>query len=73
MLIRHHDYAGAVRRYSPFDRLVDEDLMTRRALVDLIVDAELRSLVIVNNKAEGSSPLSIVALARALVDALGTA
>lgn len=73
MLHRQHDYAGAFRRYEPFDRIVDDDPPTRRALVELILGSELRTLVIVNNKAEGSSPLSIVALTAAIVDALGAA
>lgn len=68
------DYAGAKRRYSPFDRLVDEDPATRERLAALIAQT-LRAgqpvFVILNNKAEGSAPLSIEALARSVRQALG--
>lgn len=67
------DYAGAKRRYSPFDRLVDEDKATRERLAALIAQT-LRAgqpvFVILNNKAEGSAPLSIEALARSVREAL---
>jgi hypothetical protein len=63
-------YEQARARYSPFDRLIDADLVTRGTLVHLIRVA-LRSrqpaFVIVNNKAEGCAPLSCVELARALL------
>ena len=48
--------------------------MIRGALVELIKRAIASGqpvYVIVNNKAEGSSPLSVFALARALVDDVG--
>lgn len=63
-------YDEAKNRYAPFDRLVDPDIPTRGALAHLIHVA-LRSgqpsFVIVNNKAEGSAPLSAIELARAVV------
>ena len=63
-------YEGAKNRYAPFDRLVDPDLVTRGALSHL-VHVALRSAqpayVIVNNKAEGSAPLSCIELAHAIV------
>ncbi len=67
----HHgfEYETAKARYTPFDRLVDEDPDSRAAIADLCEDAlglELPVTVIVNNKAEGSAPLSIVALAEAI-------
>lgn len=62
-------YEQAKSRYAPFDRLIDADLVTRGTLVHL-VHVALRSsqpaFVIVNNKAEGSAPLSCIELARAL-------
>ena len=63
-------YEGAKSRYAPFDRIVDPDLVTRGALSHL-VHVALRSAqpayVIVNNKAEGSAPLSCIELAHAIV------
>lgn len=68
------DYEGAVARYEPFDRLVDEDPPTRGAVADLALDAAglgREAFVIVNNKAEGSSPLSVSRLARAIAARAG--
>jgi len=63
-------YEGAKNRYAPFDRIVDPDLVTRGALSHL-VHVAIRSAhpayVIVNNKAEGSAPLSCIELAHAIV------
>ncbi|GAB4472434.1 MAG: hypothetical protein OHK0044_16100 [Burkholderiaceae bacterium] len=63
-------YAEAKTRYAPFDRLIDADIVTRGALAHL-VHVALRSAqpayVIVNNKAEGSAPLSCIELAKAVV------
>jgi uncharacterized protein YecE (DUF72 family) len=63
-------YDAAKNRYAPFNRLVDPDLVTRGALSHL-VHVALRSdqpaFVIVNNKAEGSAPLSCIELAHAIV------
>lgn len=63
-------YEAARSRYEPFDRLVDEDPSSRRAIADMCLDAaaaQRPAVVIVNNKAEGSSPLTIVKLAEHLV------
>lgn len=71
LLAPHHDYDSAVAAYHPFHDLVDPDPRTRRAIADLVRDAVARrrpAIVIVNNKAEGSSPRSIVELSRELVD-----
>lgn len=51
--------------FEPFDRLVEPDPDTRAQIVALIKKAE-ETYVIVNNKAEGSSPLSIIEIARML-------
>lgn len=63
-------YDDAKTRYAPFDRLIDPDIATRGALVHLVRVA-LRSgqpsFVIANNKAEGSAPLTVLELARAIV------
>jgi hypothetical protein len=71
LLAAHHDYDGAKAAYQPFDRLVDPDRITRLTLTRLVADALRRgqpAFVIVNNKAEGSSPLSVAALARAIAE-----
>lgn len=60
-------YAEAVERYHPFDRLVDEDPVTRGQIAEIIRRYPGHQIyVIVNNKAEGCAPLSLVKLAEAL-------
>jgi uncharacterized protein YecE (DUF72 family) len=63
-------YDEAKNRYAPFDRIIDPDIVTRGTLTHL-VHVALRSaqpvFIIVNNKAEGSAPLSCLELARAVV------
>ena len=52
--------------FEPFDRLVAPDASLREHVVDVVGQAVARSIpayVLVNNKAEGSSPLTIEALA----------
>lgn len=69
-------YEGARGRYAPFDRLQDPDPGARGAIATVVAQA-LRSgreaLVIVNNKAEGSAPLSVVELARQMAREGGAA
>jgi uncharacterized protein YecE (DUF72 family) len=60
--------------FAPFDRLVAPDEQMRDQVVDLVGRAVARAIpayVLVNNKAEGSSPLTIEALAERL-SALGS-
>jgi uncharacterized protein YecE (DUF72 family) len=62
-------YEKARRQYAPFDRLVDPDLETRTALARVIagtVGAGRNAYVTLSNKAEGSAPLSVFALAHAV-------
>lgn len=62
-------YEQARADYSPFDKLVDPDEATRDALARVIagtIGAGQPAYVTVNNKAEGSSPLSVRALAEAV-------
>jgi uncharacterized protein YecE (DUF72 family) len=62
-------YEAAKNRYAPFDRLVDPDLVTRGALSHLVhvaLRSEQPAFVIINNKAEGSAPLSCIELAQAI-------
>lgn len=64
-----HGYEDAKGRYDPFDRLVDPDPETRQVLARVIAAtaaAGFHSYVTINNKAEGSAPLSVTALAQAL-------
>ena len=63
-------YAAAGERYQPFDRLVDVDLHSRAAVATLCLAAlalNRPAYVIVDNKAEGSAPLSVWQLAAHLV------
>lgn len=64
-------YEGAVERYTPFGEIVDRDPEARGTLADLVVEDARRgveSIVIVNNKAEGSAPRSIAGLAREIAE-----
>jgi hypothetical protein len=60
-------YEQAKAKYEPFDQLVDEDPATRSALAELAARYALAGqpvIITINNKAEGSAPLSCIALAR---------
>ena len=60
-------YAEAVDAFAPYDRIQDENPELRADLVRLIetaVAARIPAYLIVNNRAEGSAPLTITALAR---------
>lgn len=73
MLHRDHDYESALEHYEPFHELVDEDATTRDQIALLAVEAaaaERPVTVIVNNKAEGSAPLSVFKLAGRIADEL---
>ena len=66
-----YGYKDAVKMYLPFDRLVDEDWQTRTTLARVINAATKAGHPVyatLNNKAEGSAPLSVAALAREIVD-----
>ena len=63
-------YEEARTRYAPFDRLVDPDIPTRGTLAHLIhvaIKSDQPSYIIANNKAEGSAPLTLTELAKAVV------
>lgn len=63
-------YAEAVDAFAPYDRIQDRNPELRADLVRLIetaVKARIPAYVLVNNRAEGSAPLSIAAVARMLV------
>lgn len=62
-------YEEAKTRYEPFDRIVDDDLHTRQGIATLCraaLDAGRPVFVIANNKAEGSAPCTVSALAEYL-------
>lgn len=66
-------YEQAKAKYEPFDKLVDEDPDTHEALAELAVRYALAGqpvVIAVNNKAEGSAPLTCFKIARNLVAAL---
>jgi uncharacterized protein YecE (DUF72 family) len=63
-------YDDAKSRYAPFDRLLDPDITTRGALAHLVhvaLKSGQPSFIIANNKAEGSAPLTLIELAKAIV------
>ena len=63
-------YQAAKQRYEPFDKLVDEDGQTRRVLAAMAAaafKAGRKVWIAVNNKAEGSAPLSLLKLAAEIV------
>jgi uncharacterized protein YecE (DUF72 family) len=69
-LQRGQRYAQARDRWAPFDRMQAPDLPTRDTLARVMratLDAGHRVFVTINNKAEGSAPASVLALAQALL------
>ncbi len=68
-LQRDRAYESAREEFAPFNRLVAPDPDTRAAAVAIVaaaLAAGRRAHVLINNKAEGSAPLSVVEFARAL-------
>jgi uncharacterized protein YecE (DUF72 family) len=66
-------YQAAKQRYEPFDRLVDEDIETRRVLARMAAaafKAGQKVWITANNKAEGSAPLSLLKLAEEIAKLL---
>lgn len=63
-------YEDARTRYAPFDRIIDPDIATRGTLSHLVhvaLKSGQASYVIAGNKAEGSAPLTLIELAKAIV------
>ena len=63
-------------RFKPFDRLVEPDEGMRADVVSVARRALSRGrrvFILVNNKAEGSSPLTVMGLARRLAEEAGEA
>ena len=70
MLHRGQGYQSAIERYEPFTKIVDADPSTRETLSALCVDPGLHQypiVIIANNKAEGSAPMTVFELARSIV------
>lgn len=66
-----YGYEAAEKRYGEFDAMLDPDPQTRAELARIIrgtAGAGQDAFVTISNKAEGSAPLSVRALAQALVD-----
>ncbi len=66
-------YQAAKTAYEPFDRLVDEDLVTRDTLAQVIAGTlrgGQKAFITINNKAEGSAPHSVEQLARTVAERL---
>lgn len=64
-------YEVAKDRYEPFDTVVDEDEESLGRITVTVLDAliaERAAFVVVNNKAEGSAPLSVFRLARRIAE-----
>ncbi len=69
-------YNQAKAQWAPFDRLQAPDVQTREALARAVVAALAdghRAFVTINNKAEGSAPLSAIELAKAILREAGVA
>jgi uncharacterized protein YecE (DUF72 family) len=67
-------YNQAKAQWAPFDRLQAPDVQTREALARAVVAALAaghRAFVTINNKAEGSAPLSVIELARSILREAG--
>lgn len=63
-------YEQARKRFEPFDRLQAPDADTRRVLAKVVAATALAGhavYVTINNKAEGSAPLSVFELAKAVL------
>ena len=68
-----YGYDDAKKAYQPFNELVDPHPVTRNMLAQIIAriaEAGFTAHVTINNKAEGSAPLSVVELAKVVVNCL---
>lgn len=72
LMRRGDEYEAARSRFLPFDRLAEPDLPIRTEIATLVSKAlanDVPAFVLINNKAEGCAPASIVELARAVAAA----
>jgi len=68
------NYADAVDAFAPYDRIRDPNPELRADLVRLVRTAEqlrIPAYILVNNRAEGSAPLTIAAVTRMLAERKG--
>ena len=75
LLRREHTYEGAKTLYEPFDRLLEPDAANRTDAAAWCIAQAFRgreTFVIANNKAEGSSPLTLLELATAIAAELAS-
>lgn len=75
LMRRGDEYEAARSRFLPFARLAEPDPATRTDIATLVSKAlqhEVPAFVLINNKAEGCAPASIVELGRAIVAARPT-
>lgn len=75
MLNRRFNYREAKQAYAPFDRIIDADDAARRDIAELCGEAATRgrpAFVAINNKAEGSAPLTVRRLAEQIVRDAGS-
>jgi len=70
MLRRDCEYEQARDDFRPFDRLAAPDASARKAIAQLCRESAKPAFVIVNNKAEGSAPLSVFKLAEEIYQAI---
>ena len=71
MMPQGGDYERLKRQFTPFNRMVLPQIEIRRHVLKLIENAlkfDRDIYVIANNKLEGSSPLTIKAIAKMLAD-----
>jgi len=74
LLRRGRTYDEAVDAFAPYDRIREPNPELRRDLVRLIetaVHARIPAYLLVNNRAEGSSPLTIAEVLRMLPEGHG--
>ncbi len=65
-------YADAVRQFSPYDRLQQEQPEMRRDVVRMArraIERDVDAFILVNNRIEGNSPSSIEAIGRMIIGA----
>ncbi|MFO0838931.1 MAG: DUF72 domain-containing protein [Phycisphaerae bacterium] len=71
MLNHKWNYDATRTAYAPFDRLVDEDAVSRAEIAELCGQAVLdgrHAFMVINNKAEGCAPRSVFELAERIVN-----
>jgi uncharacterized protein YecE (DUF72 family) len=66
MLRRDRGYEDARDAFRPFDRIAEKDDDACETIARMCRESEVPVFVVVNNKAEGSAPLSVVRLAEAI-------